>query len=52
MPRSGTLRIRTEVIEAARLFGVQRVVLASSIAVYGPKEELLTEQSETEPTSA
>jgi nucleoside-diphosphate-sugar epimerase len=32
--------------------GIETIVFTSSIAVYGPKEDLLTEASEPEPTSA
>jgi nucleoside-diphosphate-sugar epimerase len=32
--------------------GIETIVFTSSIAVYGPKEELLTEASEANPTSA
>jgi nucleoside-diphosphate-sugar epimerase len=32
--------------------GIETIVFTSSIAVYGPKEELLTEASEPQPTSA
>ena len=32
--------------------GIETIVFTSSIAIYGPKEDLLTEQSEPQPTSA
>lgn len=35
-----------------REHGIDTIVFTSSIAIYGPKEDLLTEQSEPQPTSA